>query len=81
MRVYESELIESLGGLPLPAPLPMRPAHPEAFQVERFLRGELTQPEVRAVVRHLLTRCPRCLEIAGRLWSLGDPVPLERFHE
>jgi hypothetical protein len=75
MRVYESELIESLGGQPLPAPLPMPPAHPEAFQVERFLRGELTQPEVRAVVRHLLTRCPRCLEIAGRLWSLGDPVP------
>jgi hypothetical protein len=81
MRIYEKELIDPVSRQPLPAPLPMRPAHPEAFQLERFLRGELTQPEVRAVVRHLLTRCPRCLEIAGRLWNLGNPVPLSGLHE
>jgi hypothetical protein len=76
MRGYENELIEPLGGQLLPALLTMPPAHPEAEQVERFLRGELTRAEVRAVVRHLLTRCPRCVEVAGRLWNLGDPVPL-----
>lgn len=81
MRVYENELMGPLGGLPLPAPLAMPPAHPEALQVERFLRGELTRSEVRAVVRHLLTRCPRCVEVAGRLWRLGDPVPLAGLHE
>ncbi|MEO6193888.1 MAG: hypothetical protein ABIS20_12820 [Thermoanaerobaculia bacterium] len=81
MRAYETELLEPLSPQPLPAPLPMPAAHPEAEQVERFLRGELTPAEVRAVVRHLLTRCPRCAEVAGRLWKLGDPVPLAGLHE
>jgi hypothetical protein len=81
MRTHERELIDPVSREPLPAPLPMRTAHPEEAQVERFLRGELTRPEVRAVVRHLLTRCPRCLEIAGRIWNLGNPVPLAGLHD
>lgn len=81
MRACETELIEPLREQPLPAPLTMPAAHPEAEQVERFMRGELAPPEVRAVVRHLLTRCPRCVEVAGRLWRLGDPVPLAVPHE
>jgi hypothetical protein len=81
MRVYETELLAPLREQPLPALLTMPAAHPEAEQVERFLRGELTPPEVRSVVRHLLARCPRCIEVAGRLWRLGDPVPLAGLHE
>lgn len=75
MSRYENEILDPMNGPPMPAPLPLRPAHPQTVQVERFLRGELTRTEVRAVVRHLLTRCPQCLEVASRLWSLGDPVP------
>jgi hypothetical protein len=71
MRPYEKEPIDPAKGPPLPAPFPWLPHHPEAERVERFMRGELTKPESRAVVRHLLTRCPRCLEVASRLWSLG----------
>lgn len=60
----------------MPPPLPSRPVHLEAERVERFLRGELAAPEVRAVVRHLLTRCPRCVAVAaavtGRSWSFGE---------
>jgi hypothetical protein len=81
MRSYEKTRFDTAAGEPLPAPRPMRGSHPEMDQVERFLRGELTQPEVRAVVRHLLTRCPRCAEVAGRLWSLGDPAPLGGGHD
>jgi hypothetical protein len=31
--------------------------------LQRFLRAELTRMEYQTVVRHLLTRCPRCLEV------------------
>jgi hypothetical protein len=81
MRSYEKARFDTAAGQPLPAPLPMRGSHPETDQVERFLRGELTQPEVRTVVRHLLTRCPQCIGVAGRLWSLGNPAPLGGDHD
>jgi hypothetical protein len=59
----------------MPPPLPSRQLHLEAERVERFLRGELAGAEARAVVRHLLTRCPRCVavaaEAAGRTWHPG----------
>ena len=32
--------------------------------MERFLRAELSRQETREVVRHLLARCPRCVEAA-----------------
>jgi hypothetical protein len=53
--------------------------------LERFLRAELTRRENLFIVRHLLTRCRRCLEVvqeadrlAGlRLTGAPPPRPLE----
>jgi len=42
------------------------------------MRGESSRAEARAVVRHLLTGCPSCRRITGRLWRLGEqPLPRE----
>lgn len=49
--------------------------HPEPSQLERFLRGQLPRTEVRDIVRHLLTGCPRCREETRRLWKFAEPVP------
>lgn len=46
--------------------------HPAAATLERFVRGELGSPEAAAVVRHLLTRCPRCVGEIRRLRRTGD---------
>jgi hypothetical protein len=47
--------------------------HPERGRLEAFMRGaDLPAPEVREMVRHLLTGCPRCVGVTGRLWSLGE---------
>lgn len=46
--------------------------HPEVARLERFMRGDLPRPEARLVVRHLLTRCPLCVAVTGRLWELGE---------
>jgi hypothetical protein len=51
-----------------------RETHPATATLERFVRGELGRPEARAVVRHLLTRCPRCVGVAGKLWRGGNPA-------
>ena len=47
--------------------------HPAAATLERFVRAGLGRPEARAVVRHLLTRCPRCVGVTRSLWCAGDP--------
>ncbi|MFL6264294.1 MAG: hypothetical protein ACJ76Y_31795 [Thermoanaerobaculia bacterium] len=47
-------------------------AHPTASELERFMRGELTRSETRAVVRHLLAGCGICRAVTRRLWSFGD---------
>jgi hypothetical protein len=47
--------------------------HPEPAQLQRFFRGELARDETSALVRHLLTGCPRCRQETRRLWGLGDP--------
>jgi hypothetical protein len=49
--------------------------HPGAEELARFVRGELPRPEARLIVRHLLTRCPRCTQVTRRLWELGDRAP------
>jgi hypothetical protein len=49
--------------------------HPEPRRLGSFLRGQLSRTEVRDVVRHLLTGCPRCREVTRRLWMLGDLTP------
>jgi anti-sigma factor RsiW len=47
-------------------------AHPAAETLEHFMRGELPQEEALAVVRHLLTGCPRCIAVTRRHWTRGD---------
>jgi len=49
--------------------------HPEPTQLERFVRGELSREEARGIVRHLLARCPSCIQVTGRLWEAGEWPP------
>ena len=56
----------------------VRQDHPSQEQLERFLRGGLSRPEVAEVVRHLMTGCPACLQVTRRLWDLGDRAPHDR---
>ncbi len=36
------------------------------------MRNDASAEERRRVVRHLLTGCPRCVEVTRHLWSLGE---------
>jgi hypothetical protein len=47
--------------------------HPTSAALERFVRGELPSPEVRPIIRHLLTGCPRCVGVTRRVWRF-DPA-------
>ena len=49
--------------------------HPGTHLLEGLLRGELSAAECRLVVRHLLTGCPRCVQVAGHGWPLGSKLP------
>ena len=49
-----------------------RPPHPEKEILLRFMRGEATRPERRAVVRHLLTGCGECVAVTRPVWSFAD---------
>jgi tetratricopeptide (TPR) repeat protein len=40
------------------------PSHVSREQLQRFFRSELSQQDIRDVLRHLFARCPRCLETA-----------------
>jgi hypothetical protein len=46
--------------------------HPEPADLQRFMRGESTFAERRAVVRHLMTGCPQCLQVTCSIWRLGE---------
>ena len=46
--------------------------HPQPDALLRFLRAESPRAEACAIVRHLLTRCPQCLQVTRPLWRLGD---------
>lgn len=46
--------------------------HPEPAELRRFLRGEASGAEARALVRHLLAGCPQCLKVTRPLWKLGE---------
>ena len=50
-------------------------AHPDRAQLNRFIRCETSPAELRAVVRHLLTQCPRCVQITRELWAIGGTRP------
>ena len=43
--------------------------HPAPEQIERFVHGEASAAENRALVRHLLHGCPRCQKMARRCWE------------
>jgi hypothetical protein len=45
--------------------------HPDPGLLEGLMRGDLPAAERRSVVRHLLTGCPRCLEVTRRYWRLS----------
>ncbi|HEX9940529.1 MAG TPA: hypothetical protein VGG03_00820 [Thermoanaerobaculia bacterium] len=45
------------------------------------MRASLPGPEARAVVRHLLSGCPRCLRVTRRLWGLGAAGALAEIHQ
>jgi hypothetical protein len=40
--------------------------HPDPQQIERFVRGEASGAENRALVRHLVHGCPRCQRLARK---------------
>jgi len=49
--------------------------------LQRFLRAELTRMENQSIVRHLLARCPHCLEVvqeADRKEGLRLTGPVQR---
>ena len=48
--------------------------HPRPVLLLRFLRGEAAPAESRAVVRHLLTGCPKCTAVTRPIWLLADGV-------
>jgi hypothetical protein len=49
----------------------MEEYHPSPDMLERFLRGTLEADDCRVLVRHLLTGCPVCRAVTGRLWRPG----------
>jgi len=46
--------------------------HPKPDVLQRFMRGEASRGEARAVVRHLLTGCPECLAVTRPVWGLAE---------
>jgi hypothetical protein len=54
-------------------PLPPAPAVGACgHDLAGFVRGELPRDAVRAMVRHLLTGCPVCVQETRRMWELSE---------
>jgi len=56
----------------------LRPNHPPPAALQRFMQGEASRGEVRAIVRHLLAGCPECVAVTRVLGlaELGlEPLP------
>jgi hypothetical protein len=50
--------------------------HPAPARLGRFVRGELSREENRALIRHLLTGCPECAAVLRPLVGpAGLPLP------
>jgi tetratricopeptide (TPR) repeat protein len=45
--------------------------HPDREQLERFMLGDLSPEETRAVLQHLLSDCKRCQASTRAMWDLG----------
>lgn len=52
--------------------------HPTPDLLLRFLAGDTSRTERRAIVRHLLTGCPECLAVTRPAWRLPDPWTVAR---
>ena len=46
--------------------------HPHPESLHRFLRGQATEAEKRAIVLHLLQGCRECLKVTRPVWLLAD---------
>jgi anti-sigma factor RsiW len=46
--------------------------HPTPDLLLRFLLGETSKSESRAIVRHLVAGCPACAAVLRPIWVLGD---------
>jgi len=46
--------------------------HPIPGSLEGFMRGDASRDEARAIVRHLLTGCPKCVAVTRKLWRIGE---------
>ena len=46
--------------------------HPTPGLLLRFLLGETSKSETRAIVRHLVAGCPACAAVLRPIWVLGD---------
>jgi hypothetical protein len=50
-------------------------SHPAEDHLLRFMRGESSANQARAIVRHLLTGCQPCVAITRRCWERGERFP------
>jgi hypothetical protein len=68
-------------------------SHPTSEQLERFVLGGTSAAENRAIVLHLLGRCPECQKVTRALWhrtesalaklvlvALPEEIPTMRRH-
>jgi tetratricopeptide (TPR) repeat protein len=53
--------------------------HVSVAALDRFFHGQLSRQEARALVRHLLTSCPRCLALASDAGQRSDRAPLDEI--
>ena len=53
-------------------------AHPAPVLLVRFARGEARSEETRAVIRHLLTGCPRCAAVLWPVFKTAERLALRR---
>ena len=51
--------------------------HPQPELLLRFLRGEASRSERRAIVRHLLAGCRQCAAVTRPIWLFAD-LPMQR---
>jgi hypothetical protein len=68
-------MLRSIGREPGPVFPAVRPIHPPAEQLERFMRGELSLPERLPIVRHMLAGCAECQKVTAPLWELMEQKP------
>jgi len=48
--------------------------HPQPEALHRFLRGEASPSERRAIVRHLLAGCGQCAAVTRPVWLLAEGI-------